>query len=68
VKWIKSVVYALLFSLLVGFAIGTVLRMRIERSVYLIGSAVASDPLDVGYPRTPILDARHHEEQIRQAV
>jgi hypothetical protein len=68
VKLLKSVLLALLFSLFVGLALGTLLRLRLERSVYYLGSAIAPAPLDVGDTRPPILDARHHEEQIGQAV
>jgi hypothetical protein len=38
-KWLKRVGLLLLASLLVGFAIGTWLRHRAERSVHYIGSA-----------------------------
>ena len=31
VKILRTVLFALLFSLLLGFALGTVLRMRFER-------------------------------------
>jgi len=68
VKLLKSVLLALLFSLFVGLALGTLLRLRLERSVYYLGSATAPAPLDVGDTRPPILDTRHHEEQIGQAV
>ncbi len=67
-KLLKSVLLALLFSLFVGLALGTLLRLRLERSVYYLGSAPAPAPLDVGDTRPPILDTRHHEEQIGQAV
>ena len=64
----KCVLLALLGSLVVGLAIGTALRLRLERRVYYLGSAVAPHPLDVGDTRPSILDARHDEEQIGQAV
>ena len=67
-KLLKSVLLALLFSLFVGLAIGTLLRLRLERSVDYLGSAIASPPLDVGDTRPPVLDPRHHEEQIGQSV
>jgi hypothetical protein len=63
-KLLKGVLLALLFSLLVGFAIGTALRSRLERPTHYIGSAIAPQPFDVGDTRTPVLDPRHHEEQI----
>ena len=67
-KLLKSALLALFFSLLLGIAIGTALRLRLEKSVYYLGSAIAPAPLDVGDTRPPILDTRHHEEQIGQAV
>ena len=63
-KLLKGVLLALLFSMFVGLAIGTLLRLRLERSLYYIGSAIAPAPLDIGDTRPPILDTRHHEEQI----
>jgi len=68
VKLLKRVLLALLFSLALGLAIGTVLRLRIERGVYYLGSATARHPLDVRDARPSILDTRHDEEQIGQAV
>ncbi|HEY8156282.1 MAG TPA: hypothetical protein VII72_19285 [Myxococcota bacterium] len=63
-KLIRSVLFALLASLLVGFLIGLVLRSRLERRVEYIGSVAPAGPLDVGYPGAPVLDPRHHEEQV----
>jgi hypothetical protein len=68
VKLLKGVLLALLFSLALGLAIGTALRLHLERSVYYLGSAVAPHPLDVCDTRPSILDTRHDEEQIGQAV
>jgi hypothetical protein len=68
VKLLKGVLLALFTSLVLGIAIGTALRLRVEQSVYYIGSAMAPHPLDVGDTRPSILDTRHHEEQIGQAV
>ena len=70
-KLVKTVLLALLGSLLVGLAIGTALRLRMEKPVVYIGDArrsVAAPPLDVGYAGASVLDARHHEQQVRQAV
>jgi hypothetical protein len=67
-RLLKSALLALFLSLLLGLAIGTLLRLRLERSVYYLGSAVAPQPLDVGDTGPSVLDARHHEEQIGQAV
>jgi hypothetical protein len=63
-KLLKGVLLALLFSLLVGLAIGAALRMRLERPTPYIGSAFAPDPFDVGDTRASVLDTRHHEEQV----
>ena len=67
-KLLKGMLLALLFSLVLGLAIGTALRLRAEKSVYYLGSAIAPHPLDVGDTRPSILDTRHYEEQIGQAV
>ena len=67
-KLLKGVLLALLFSLVLGLAIGTALRLRAEKSVYYLGSAIAPHPLDIGDTRPSILDTRHYEEQIGQAV
>ena len=40
-KWLGRLRLALLLSLLVGLAIGTALRLRLERPVYYIGAAAA---------------------------
>ena len=63
-KVLRSVLLALLVSALVGFAIGTVLRLRMEKPVHYIGSAVSTDPLDIGKLRSRVLDPGHHEEQV----
>ena len=67
-KLLKGVLLALLTSLVLGIAIGTALRLRVEQSDYYLGSAMAPHPLDVDDTRPSILDTRHHEEQIGQAV
>ena len=63
-KLIRSVLLALLFSLIVGFVIGLVLRARLDRRVEYIGLIAPAGPLHVGDPGAPVLDPRHHEEQI----
>lgn len=63
-KVLRSLVLALLFSLIVGMAIGTALRMWTLRPVRYIGSATPALPLDVAHAGAPVLDARHDEEQI----
>ena len=65
---LKGALLALLVWLVLGLAIGTALRLRFEQSVYYLGSAIAPHPLDVSDTRPPVLDPRHHEEQIGQAV
>ena len=67
-KFLNGVLLALLFSLVLGLAIGTALRLRAEKSAYYLGSAIAPHPLDVGDTRPSILDTRHYEEQIGQTV
>jgi len=67
-KWLKRVLLALLFSLALGLAIGTALRLRLEPPVYYLGSATAPDPLDVGDTRASIFDASHHEEQVGKPI
>lgn len=64
------VLVALLLSLLFGLVVGTVLRLRLERPVEYIGGRLpfAAPPRHVGDARAPVLDARHHEQQIGQAV
>ncbi len=63
-KLIRGVLLALLVSLLLGFAVGTALRLWLERPVRYIGSAPATLPLQVGHAGASVLDARHHEQQI----
>ena len=67
-KLLKGVLLALLVSLVLGLAIGTALQLLLEQSVYYLGSATPTHPLDVGDTRPSILDTRHYEEQIGQAV
>jgi hypothetical protein len=64
-RWLRAFLLALLFSLLFGLAIGTMLRMRLERPTRYIGALPrAALPLDVGDAGAPVLDARHHEQQV----
>ena len=42
-KFVKGVLLALLFSLLVGLVIGTALRMRLERPTHYIGELLNAD-------------------------
>ncbi len=69
---LRGVLLALLVSAAVGFAIGTVIRLRLERPSRYIGydngscpgSAVPTDPLDIGKLRPRVFHPRHHEEQV----
>ena len=72
---LRKVLLALLFSLLFGFAVGTALRLRMERPAWYLGEntlrskpaaalALSAHPLDVADARARVLDARHHEQQI----
>ena len=69
-RWLGRLALALLFSLLVGLAIGTVLRLRLERPITYIGQAspsaapLASLPLDVGAAGAVVFDAGQHEQQV----
>ena len=68
-KWLRRVLLALLLSLLVGLAIGTWLRLRLERPVYYIGAAerpglAAPLPLRFGEAGAAVFDAGHYEEQV----
>jgi len=74
-KVVRGILLALLLSFLVGIAIGTLLRRRMERPVRYIGavrsvdapwarSAVAAGPLDVADARPGILAPGEDEEQV----
>ena len=63
-KILRRILLLLLLSLLLGLAIGTAIRLRLERPVYYLGSALPAAPLDVGDAGAPVLDARHHEQQV----
>jgi len=60
----RVILAALLFSLLLGLAIGSLLQRRAARPVIYIGLALPPHPLDVTESGAVVLDARHHEEQI----
>ena len=69
-KLLTRIVWALLASLMIGLAIGTVMRIRLERPVEYLGglppadSALAAGPLDVRHAGAAVLDPGHHEEQV----
>ena len=60
----KRIALALLFSLLLGMAIGSVLRIRMERPKIYIGSVAPRRALAVGHARAPVRDPGHHEQQV----
>jgi len=76
VKWLRAILLALLASLLFGLAVGTWIRLRLERPTWYIGNT--RDPMDsaplaalpghVGDARALVFDSRHHEQQVREAV
>lgn len=63
-KVLRTFLVALLISLVVGIAVGTILRLRAERPIEYIGSAPTTVPLDVVAAGTPILHPGEGEEQI----
>ena len=67
-KLLRRIAFALVLWLLIALAIGTAVRMRLERRTVYIGDArpLASHslPLDVGHTRAVVRDARHHEQEI----
>ncbi len=63
-KVARALLLALLTSLLLGLLIGTVIRLRLERPVRYIGSALASPPREVCHVRAAVLDPRQHEQQV----
>ncbi len=65
-KLAKGIWLALLFSLLVGIVMGTLLRRRAEAPERYIGSAPL--PLHVSASVAGVLDPRQHEQQVAQAV
>lgn len=80
---VRSILLSLLFSLAVGFVIGTIIRLKLDPPEFYIGALFepsagpasadssiggAATPLDVRHARARILEAGEYEEQIRQAV
>ena len=61
---LKRVLLALLVSLLVGFAIGTALRLYLDKPTVYMGSAVTPLPLDIAAASPAVLDPRHHEQKV----
>ena len=69
-KLIRTVLLALIGSLIFGLIVGTIIRTRMERptryivSVEVGGSAIARNPGDVADAGAMVLEACEHEEQI----
>ncbi len=74
-RWLRFVLLALLLSLSIGLAIGTVIRLRMEKPVRYIGRSLpragetsdpshARVPLDIGNTATCVLQTRSNEEQV----
>jgi len=63
---LRKLLIALAVSLLFGLAVGTVLRLRLERPTWYIGASllISPLPLHVCDARAPVLHPGHHEEQI----
>ncbi len=64
---LRKILLALLLSLLFGFALGTILRLRLERPVWYLAEnslALSARPLDVVDARPCVFDTRHHEQQL----
>lgn len=73
-KLLRAVFFAVLFSLIVGFAIGTLIRLRYEKPERYIGAletlepsvrlALAADPGHVLHSGALVLETRQGEEQV----
>jgi hypothetical protein len=70
-KFLRLILIALLGSLLFGFAVGTIIRLKLEKPVRYIGareaiapSITATVPFHVTRPGPDILEPRPHEQQV----
>ena len=61
---LRAFLLAMLFSLLFGAAIGTWLRLRMERPRSYLGLAPAALPLHVVHAGASVLEPRQGEEQV----
>ena len=63
---LRGILLALLFALVAGFVVGTLIRMRVERPVRYLGAldAGAGGPLDVAAAGAAVLDPGQHEQQV----
>jgi hypothetical protein len=64
VKGLRRILLLLLFFLLLGLAIGTAIRLKLERPERYIGSALAPHPLELLDAGPPVLQACQGEEQV----
>ncbi len=64
----RVIIWLLVLELIAAFAIAAAIRFKLEQPASYIGSTLPAGPQLVAEPRTPVLDAGQHEEQIAQAV
>ena len=69
-KFLRLLLWSIIASALIGLAIGTLIRTRLEAPRYYIGavrsdSALAAVPLHVVDVGAAIFHPGHHEEQVR---
>jgi len=64
----RFILWLLLLELIAAFAVATAIRIKLEKPVRYIGSALPALPHHVDDAGTPILDAGQHEQQIAQAI
>ncbi len=74
-KALRSLLLMMGLSLAFGLVLGTCVRRGAEAPVRYIGereapgaSALAAGPGHVGHAGPAVLDARHHEQQVREPV
>ena len=68
-KVLRLLLWSLIASALLGLAIGTLIRQKLEAPTRYIGllteeSALAPVPFHVADLGPPVLDTCHHEEQV----
>jgi hypothetical protein len=60
----RLIFWLLVLELVAAFAVGTAIRLKLERPARYIGSALPARPHQVAEAGALILDASQHEEQI----
>ena len=60
----RLIFWLLVLELIAAFAIGTVIRLKLEQPARYIGSTIPSGPDPIAEPGTPVLDPGHHEQQV----